>query len=338
MKDTTPPLHKLPKELLLQVLPFEDCILTQPLDISIPWLNFIDPRRCFRLLGRSGIGNARCGSKHDLELKYGKLIYINFGNHIDPKYLRKYIIFNASAIERVIFDFPDLVRCLKVWTGDVDHHEYLWFPSVNIQSCSSKHLRDVIFTDCTGLASEPTFRINSLLHQSNKVEELLYDLKFEFISNLKHVEIDMTVQNYVNLKNEIRECTRECHKIRPTSLHLYLTLENASTYPQKFPTEWVTSIFNLQLVEEFSLHYYNKSTSIDYLSDWIEQMPHLKSLNLGFGNLNFTQIPRQFTNGKANIQVKVDKKYFNSMQHKFNRCNWQEKKFRDHVIAYGPSS
>lgn len=40
-------------------------------------------------------------------------------------------------------------------------------------------------------------------------------------------------------------------------------------------------------------------------------MPHLKSLNLGFGKLNFAQIPRQLEdahhNSKTNIQVKVDK-------------------------------
>lgn len=341
MKDQALQLQDLPLELILRVLPFEECLLKQPLEISIPWLNFMEPKRRYRLLGESGIGNARCGLKFDLEMKYGKLIYINFGKPVDSKYLKDYIIFDAKTISDFIYKYPDLIRCLKVWTGDLDHDKYLWLDCANIQSCSSKHLHDVVFMESTEMDSSTQFelsflRFRSLCNHDEKVRLLFHNLRHDFLSNVKHVELDMVVKDFIKLQVELKKLTGECHKMAPTSLHIYLKLEKDGTYPQKFPLEWITSIFTLQLVEDFSLHYYNKGTSIAYLNDWIEKMPHLKSLNLGFGNLNFTQIPRQLENSKANIQVKVDKKYFNSIQHKYNRCYWQEKKFRDCVIVCRP--
>ncbi|KAI5970151.1 hypothetical protein CANMA_000762 [Candida margitis] len=341
MKDKSLQLQDLPLELLLRVLPIDECLLNQPLEISIPWLNFMEPKRRFRLLAESGIGNARCGHKFDLELKYGKLIYVNFGTPVDSKYLKDYIIFDHNTIEDTIYEYPDFVRCLKIWTGDLDHDEYLWFAFAKVQSCHSRHLQDVVFTDGIELDPCTEIQLNCLILGSfclpmQKSRKLFHHLREEFVSNLKHVEFDMTVQNFLKLKDVLKEITGECHKIAPTTLHIYLNLENNRTYPQKFPIEWITSIFNLQSVEEFSLHYYNKSTSIGYLNDWIEKMPHLKSLNLGFGNLNFSHLPRQLENSKANIQIKVDKKYFNSIQHKYNRCYWREKKFRDCVIVCRP--
>lgn len=342
MKGRELQLRDLPLELILQVLPFEECLLNQQSDVSIPWLNYMDYKRCYRLLGESGIGNARCEHKFDLEMKYGKLIYINFGKFIDAKYLKKYIIFDANAINDIIFDYPDLVRCLKVWTGNLDHDTYLWLDFVNIQSCSSKQLHDVMFTDSTQIEPDAALGLDCLVTRSCcgsdiKSVLLISNLRYEFLRNLKHVEMDMALESFTVLRKKLNESMTECHKIAPKSLHIYLKLEKDQAHPQIFPIEWITSIFNLQSVEEFSLHYYKKCTSLAYMSDWIEKMPHLKSLNLGFGKLNFAQIPRQLEdahhNSKTNIQVKVDKKYFNSIQHKYNRCYWQERKFRDCVIV-----
>ncbi|KAG5419521.1 hypothetical protein I9W82_003288 [Candida metapsilosis] len=344
MKVRHPSLKDLPLELILRVLPFEECLLSQPLEISLPWLNFMGSKRCYRLLGESGIGNARCGFKFELEMKYGKLIYINYGKPVDSKYLKQYIIFDAEDIGDFIYEYPDLLRCMKVWTGDFQHDKYIWLDCVDIESNSSRNLHDVVFTNIREMDLKHTFKPRYLFdskHSSGiQAMWLIDNLRYEFVSNLKHVEIDMSMESYTKFRDEFSIIIGRHPKISPKSLHIYLKLDKYQNYPQNFPIEWVTSIFNLQSVEDFSLHYYEKSTYVAYLSDWIEKMPHLKSLNLGFGIINFTQIPRQIEDAhhhdKTSIQVKVDKKYFNSVQHKYNRCHWHEKKFKDCVIVYRP--
>lgn len=204
----------------------------------------------------------------------------------------------------------------KSLDGNLDHDTYLWLDFVNIQSCSSKQLHDVMFTDSTQIEPDAALGLDCLVTRSCcgsdiKSVLLISNLRYEFLRNLKHVEMDMALESFTVLRKKLNESMTECHKIAPKSLHIYLKLEKDQAHPQIFPIEWITSIFNLQSVEEFSLHYYKKCTSLAYMSDWIEKMPHLKSLNLGFGKLNFAQIPRQLEdahhNSKTNIQVKVDK-------------------------------
>ncbi|CAD1811079.1 hypothetical protein K4G60_g1442 [Candida parapsilosis] len=117
-------LSDLPIEVFARVLPLEDHLLDLPGKTIIAWLNILPSMKSYQLLGGSGYGFAltkgywplpftasdRTLDKYgqdfrsanvcvqELNPKFENRVYIKAGPYAEPKYHKKYIIFDIETV------------------------------------------------------------------------------------------------------------------------------------------------------------------------------------------------------------------------------------------------
>ena len=348
-------LSDLPTELLVRVLPIEDCLLDLPNEIIIPWLNLLPQVELFRILGDSGCG-CKLTNKHDIAhttlsgkicTKYGDCfetadacfkkvfdkfnhrIFIKTGQSIEAKYYKKYVIFDFETVRHLVCEYYKLLCCLQLWTGCDRQFIVLWsYYFVWDLSDGGKKV-SVLHPSRFHVSNELIKFSNSWFNDNELLSHWIIATYQRGFLSLKNLELVMSVDEFIEMRNNVSYMGSF---LQPREVRIYLSLvqnsvgEAVSTEcPTDFPIEWVTDLFVVKKVQIFTLHYFDSNTTFDGLGALILKMPRLLELDLSFGKLDFEKIAKllPFKNNDCHIQVKVDKSFFEAYLFKCIYSIWR---------------
>ncbi|KAG5417799.1 hypothetical protein I9W82_005435 [Candida metapsilosis] len=330
-------LSDLPIDLLLRILPIEDHLLDLPNKIIIPWLNLLPQRRSFRMLGNSGV----CCETYPpsfitwdgyYSYKYGKdsktikesvakvtkkfenNIYVKDGTSVDAKYYKKFIIFDFAAVIDLCLKRKCPWSCFQVWTGNEDERVNLWTHYFAVDGDSN----DEVGKSChVGLhaSAKMTAELNQKLKNSESDISWKIDIYPSLFKNVDKVELAMSFDDFMEMKQNI---TNTKDHLAPRDLRIRFRSVGVKVkkkdHPADFLIEWVTDLFGLDKVQNFTLHYFIPQSTCKNLKRLLRQMPKLLQLDLSFGKLDFEKVVWMlpFKTVDCHIQVRVDEDYFES--------------------------
>lgn len=144
----------------------------------------------------------------------------------------------------------------------------------------------------------------------------ILDDSLDRFRHLNELEINMAVDIFIKMKNY----KSFIGPIGPRKLTLYFNAvrknltnkDEKVRAPTDFPIDWVLELCDVREVEEFSLHYFDRQTTIIGLGQILNKMLYLKQLCLSIGKLHFDKIPQMLLNQKHDVyvDVMVDKAFF----------------------------
>ncbi|KAG5421519.1 hypothetical protein I9W82_000610 [Candida metapsilosis] len=332
-------LSDLPVELLVKVLPIEKNLLHFPKETIIPWLNLLPQVKSFRILGNSGVGYKRLQGetiedkivKGQLLPKYGRCvkttqecvakanelfqdrIFIKTGGVAYGRDYRKFVIFEFDIVGHLIRRYGRFSSSLLLWMDDSSYQKtYLVNPYLLVLGTKT------ILLDPRRLnvfPSKVNFIDSWLARDCHLTMDILDDSCSRF-RNLVELELNMAVDIFIKM----RSYKSFLEPIAPRRLTLYFNAvrknlankDEKSRAPIDFPIDWVLELCIVGEVEQFSLHYFDRLTTIIGLGQLLQRMPFLKNLCLSFGKLHYDKIPKMLLNQKHDVymDVMVDKAFF----------------------------
>lgn len=355
-------LPELPIEILIRVLPFQDYLLWLPNNIIIPWLNLIPQRRLFKLLAKNGLG-IREGemivttlSGKSFSIKHGNAeqttkwwryfynkflakVFITFGGQIESKHLRNNVIYDFEKIYYLMFEYYHSMPYWFVWSESETNLIPFWKHFCVLNVFPGFYRTTVTYPS----NFDDNFQFQSffntiLYHHDLRITNLLYNTRRYTMSQMKVIEICVTLPQFQNFRNHIKVAGTQY--ILPYELELYIKLDdfNASynSYPKNFTATWLIDIFDLCQTSCLCLLYFRPDTLICGLSSLLCMMPHLECLELNFGRLDVVPIPkwiRRF-NLAYNLRVKIHKLHYDELKFKIkpDKRNWNACVTEDSVV------
>ncbi|KAI5952164.1 hypothetical protein CANMA_005082, partial [Candida margitis] len=313
-------LSDLPIELLIRVLPIEDCLLDLPNEIIIPWLNLLPQVESFRILGDSGCGimltkerpkayttisgkrctkYGNCFEEVDAALrkvfeKFACKIFIIAGQPIEAKYYKKYIIFDFETVKNLICEYYPLSSCLGVWTGCDLQVVNLWTPYFMWNVYEGLKKLSVFHPSRFHVAPELIKFSNSWFNDNELLSQWVLSTYQDWVQWIENLEIVMSVDEFIEMKSNVSYMV---NLLQPKEVRIHLNLvenraggEESTKHPTDFPIEWVTDLFVVNKVQIFTLHYFESHTTFDGLGKLLREMPLLLELDLSFGKLDLENV------------------------------------------------
>ncbi|KAI5964497.1 hypothetical protein KGF57_000989 [Candida theae] len=332
-------LYHLPIEILAKVLPIQDHLLKLPEGTIISWLNLLPQRQRFILLAESGIG---VGEEHfgpgvlyttlsgrkfyvrkllgiyfyinALRERFVPLLYINFGGTLKFKYQRNMIVFSFDQVKDLMMEYYCILPFLKTCAGPDGS---IVLGSIPFLTVGEEFLwqRSAVFS-APSLNDELDKLHSQILLGGDIVAETMKLIRSYTLINLVEVELNLTVQEYVEFKHNIARFDSAL-LLRPIKLWVDLTFDDVSVQKlqgnnaeneigEDFPIGWITEVFMITFVKSFVLHYQHITSRFSKIPDLLGRMPLLEQVVLSFGELDIENVSKLMKKRQpCRIQINV---------------------------------
>ncbi|KAI5962735.1 hypothetical protein KGF57_001469 [Candida theae] len=291
----------------------------------------------------------------EINVKFYFKIYVDFGhpfNHTPGHQERRegeHVVFNFDLVQDLLFRYVGFANAVWVWTGTKEYHLFLAMPSLMWKVC------DLTFQQVSFSHPSSFIDLNvasALQRFSNKFVPTMLQCwapptgQQKLCALIRSLELNFTVNQFLEFKHNVAKESSQAH-LGPESLSIYLEMDGpgkgyrwrrnhhdllspATTRENNndnndafldFPTEWITEVFTMAQVKEFTLDYFAPTSRIPNLKKLLSSMPKLSHLSLSFGVLDFVNIPRLVTpkSFDLHIQVRISKSYFETIQYSRKR-------------------